>query len=174
MAEKSIKDLFSNQGAISCTESAANTLTFKKLETGINFFEKVAWVISRIDFYPTDLTTTQFANTDDALDIAYTTANSISDIKALDNPGVLFWKRFQLAVYAAGTLMRMNEFPFVADFSTLKGGGILVPPNPLYLGIKGTGLTGVATVLTRFYYTSVQLATDEYWELVEARRMIAS
>jgi len=56
----------------------------------------------------------------------------------------------------------------------MPGGGLIVPPNPLYLGIKGTGLAAAQAVSCRFWYTTIELTPDEYWELVEARRIISS
>ena len=48
-----VKDEFVNQAYISVTESALNTLTFAKLETGISIYEKVGWLICRMDYFVT-------------------------------------------------------------------------------------------------------------------------
>ena len=65
------------------------------------------------------------------------------------------------------------DIPIVVDFSTLPGGGIIVPPNPLYLAAKGLGLGAAQSVSVRFWYTNIALKPEEYWELVESRRIIS-
>ena len=48
-------DKFTNQAYLSVTESAANTLTFKKLETGVSIYQKVGWLVSRLIYSTTIL-----------------------------------------------------------------------------------------------------------------------
>jgi hypothetical protein len=76
-----------------------------------------------------------------------------------------------MGVAAAGMFV-MN--PYTKDFTSLAGGGILVPPNPLYLAVQGNNLVNAQTVYARLFYTHVELKPDEFWELVEARRIIVS
>jgi hypothetical protein len=68
-----------------------------------------------------------------------------------------------------------NVWPtLVADFSTLPGGAIITPPSTVFLtGWAITGTSGVVIVVrSRLYYTITELSTEDYWQLVEARRMI--
>jgi hypothetical protein len=64
--------------------------------------------------------------------------------------------------------------PQTLDFSTLPGTGIIVPADNLYVGIKGTtcGAAGLASI--RIYYTVKALKTEEYWDLIEARRVMTT
>jgi len=48
----------------------------------------------------------------------------------------------------------------------------LVPPRPIYLAVKATGFASAAIVSCRFEYTTVELKPDDYWELVEAYRLV--
>jgi hypothetical protein len=173
MAEKTQADKFANQAVITVTESAANTLTFKKLETGVSLFEKVAWVIHRIEWFMNNFGPGTFNTSGDILLLALTVANNMTTI-ALDDPQVLDMLRVAREDYGTAASGIITHHPIVKDFSSLPGGGLIVPPNPLYAAAVGTGLAGATTSLVKLFYTTYPLAADDYWELVDSRRMIAS
>lgn len=176
MAGKVI-DSFANIATIDCLESAANTLTYKKLETGISTFEKVAWVIHRIDYNCTSLDAAVFNANGDGLSCALMTGNQRSSIlttSTFSDPTVIdvqFWFRRDLGAAASGNWVIT---PDMKDFSGMPGGGIIVPPIPIYGAIMGVGLVSAAQVIMRLYYTTKELSPDEYWQLVEARRIISA
>jgi len=171
MADK--KDQFANYAILSVTESAANTLTFKKLETGISLNEKVAWIIARIEYFINSITATTFNSDSDILTYGLSLSNAFATPALTENTIIdhNVIARLDFGAAATGGLHRM---PFVKAFSSLPGGGIIVPPTPLYLYAKGTGLAAADTVVARIHYTLLTLAVDQYWELVEARRVLES
>lgn len=162
-------DIYANIAHIQVTESANNTLTYKKLETGISLFEKVAWVLVRLEYYwrlraPVSAAKVEMgistSNNPAAIEVDEVAFVDVTMVERLDlgTPGeALIW-----------------AYPIIRDFAQLPGGGIIVPPNPLYLAVKGTSQTETMVVDVRMYYTVKQLKGDEFWELVEARRMISS
>jgi hypothetical protein len=78
-------------------------------------------------------------------------------------------QRLDMGTAASGNL---HTFPIVRDLNYLPGGGILVAPNPLYAMIEGkTGATPMS-VLIRMFYTSLEMSTDEFWQLVQSRRIV--
>jgi hypothetical protein len=166
-------DRFPNQAVIQVTESAPNTLTFKKLETGISLFEKIAWIIARVEYYVSSTLAAQFNADGDYEDIALTTTDQMTAL-ALTNAAVIDYMSVHRQDYGVAASGGLITKPFVKDFTSLPGGGILVPPNPLYLGAKGTGLVAASTITAKFFYTTYELEKDEYWELVESRRIISS
>lgn len=170
MPQKSTGDKYVNQAVIEATESAANTLTFKKLETGISLFEKVAWLIERVEYFFSDY---GLLGTTDSVTFALTTTDQMASL-SLKNAAVIdYMNILDLNDGAPATSFRIIQ-PTTKDFSQMSGGGLLVPPNPFYLGIVGVGLASPATVTAKIFYTTVQLTPDEYWELVESRRIISS
>lgn len=167
------KDKFANQAMIRCVESAANTLTFKKLETGISLFDKVAWVISRIEYLLSMATYGYFNSTADVLAFGLTTVDTLTTLD-IANSAVLDYNyigRIDLGTAASGGFFFQ---PFVKDFAALPGGGLIVPPNPIYLAGVGTGLSTASTIVAKMFYTQIVLKPEEFWELVEARRMISA
>jgi hypothetical protein len=170
---KAQSDKFANMAYIQVVESALNTLTFKKLETGVSLFEKVAWLIEKIEYQVEAATWALFNATADYLNLALCASNQMSLLK-LDNPAVFDFMRITRVDLGAAASGAWHFSPITRDFTGLSGGGLLIPPNPIYLAAHGSGLTGPVTIETRIYYTTYELSPDEYWELVESRRIISS
>lgn len=174
MAEqKKSMDVFANYAILTVQESAANTLTFKKLETGISINEKVAWILNRIEYWVQTISVAMFNADQDALYYGISVSNSFAAPTITEN-AILDYNaitRIDIGAAASGKFMSR---PFVKDFSSLPGGGILVPPTPFYMYAQGSGLTAVETVTARIHYTTLALSVDQYWELVEARRPLES
>ncbi|MBA7586008.1 hypothetical protein ES708_28004 [subsurface metagenome] len=70
---------------------------------------------------------------------------------------------------ATGTILRL---PIERDFSDLPGKGVIITPKPLYVAVKALGFVAPAVVSCRIYYTVLELAADEFWELVQASRIV--
>ena len=165
-------DKFANMAVITVTESAANTLTFKKLETGISIHDKVGWIINRVEYFLSELGLTQFADNEDLAYWGLACSNSFAAPSMTEETILDVNCLSKMEATDVGFFFQYR--PFIKDFSTLPGGGLLVPPVPLYLWLKGTGLAGAGSVTCRMHYTLKELSVDEYWELVEARRVISS
>lgn len=172
MAKVGGGDQFANLAVIKVVESAANTLTFKKLETGISLFEKIAWIIQRVEYY-SQILATVFDGTGDKLTVALTSTDQLTSL-AFENNALIDHLSIQRSDWGAAATAILQMQPLVKDFTNLSGGGIIVPPNPLYLGAVGSGLLAATTSWCRIYYRTIELTPDQYWELVEARRIISS
>lgn len=173
MANNIAADKFANYAIVSCDESAANTLTFKKLETGISLTEKVAWVINRVEYIITSQLAAMFNGDGDVFYFGLALSNAWSTPSMAEST-ILDYNTVQRIDYGTAAVAFLKSMPFIKDFSSLPGGGILVPPNPLYLYAKGLGLASANGVVARMHYTLLPLAVDQYWELVEARRVLSS
>ncbi len=167
-----IKDYFVNQAYLTVVESAANTLTFNQLLTNTSIHEKVGWLISRID-YEFSVTATNFAATNDFVQFGLSVSDAIAAV-GQDKSAVIDYNKFtrvDLGTAGSGLFVRM---PFTKTFSNLQGGGLLVPPNPIFMFVKGGALTSAVTMEARMFYTVKSLKTEDFWELVELRRMIGA
>lgn len=167
-----VAEKYSNVAYLSVAESAANTLTFSKLETGIAPFEKRAWILSRLEYFFT-VTVTNWAATNDRIDFGLAVSNSFTTVALSENAILDLNNMRRLDMGTAGSGFFQYQ-PFMKDLSTIPGGGLLVPPNPIYIFAQGTALTSAVTVNCRMFYTSVDLKADEFWELVEMRRMVGT
>lgn len=165
-------DTYANMAAMDLTESAANTLTQAKFAFPFSIMDKMALLISRIEYELSNLSTVFAASADQI--IAGITVGQAPDLTNPTDPLVIdSYKvsRVDFGTAASGLLIAQ---PFIKDFSMMPGGGILVAPNPLYASIMGVSAGAAGRVKIRLWYTYMELATDEYWQLVESRRVISS
>ena len=163
---------FANQALLNLIESAANTLTFLKLETGISISEKIAWIVSRVEYFTT-FNAAIFDASGDHLAFGLSVGNAFAAPSVLERAILDFndIAREDLGAAASGIF---SKTPYLKDYSTLPRGGLLVPPAPFYAWCKGTGLTAAATIHVRLYYTTLTLTTEDYWELVESYRPLTA
>jgi len=172
MAKKKTEDAFSNVAYGQVTASAANVLTFSEIATGISVMEKIAWIVHRIVWYMSAATLAELTTTGDILDMALTLSNKVTDLTDLSDPAIV--DNFRLRAEQRGTAASfvLLQEPWVRDFTSLPGGGLMVPPKPIYVANKSLG-SGTASVTScRIYFTTKTLAVDEFWDLVQAARII--
>ena len=166
------EDKYVNQAYLSVTESAANTLTFSKLETGVSIYEKVGWLISRID-YSVQMAAVDFTGEGTTVMCGISVMDSLASVSFAMSAVVDFLQlvRRDYGVAASGFAERI---PWTKSFADLPGGGLLIPPNPIYLFVMGAGLVNPQNVSIRMFYTVKSLKAEDFWELVEQRRMIGA
>lgn len=166
-------DTFSNLAIITVTESAINTLTFKKLETGISVNQKVAWIISRIEYFISSVLAANFNGDGDNLSFGLS-ASSTFAAAIIEENSILDFNNIQRADFGATATSLQIRQPFLKDFASLPGGGIIIPPAPLFAFAKGSGLVSACSVAARIQYVELELAESDFWQLVQARRPLTS
>lgn len=171
MAKKVI-DQYANYAAILIQESSAATQTTAKFAFPFSIMDRMALIISRVEYW-----VPSYVALNTAQDIVYmglTASSSVSNIANQADPLIIdsmSITRTDIGTAASGLL---TPGPFVKDFANLPGGGLLVAPSPLYAIIQGVGTTPAILAYIKMFYTYIELATDEYWQLVESRRIISS
>lgn len=174
MATKAKGEGFANIAYLKVTETAPNTLTFAQLQLATTLMtNKAALVIHRADFFiqggPSN-----FNGAGDKQMMAVTLTDRLTDITDLSQPEILFMierQRWDFGTAASGFL---NNEPAIMDFSMLPGTGVLVPADRIYIAAQGSGLVNASTVSCRLFYTVKELETADYWDLVEARRIMTT
>ena len=169
---KSAADSYVNVAAVKVQETAANTFTAAKFAFPFSIMDKMGLIINRIEYWFEAMA--QMNSVEDSIHALLTAASSVVDITNQADPLIIDSYRIvreDVGVAASGLYVLQ---PFVKDFSALPGGGILVAPSPLYAAIKGTGCAAVTACWLKLFYTYIELATDDYWQLVESRRIISS
>lgn len=168
MAKEAL-DLYPNIIADSLTMSAANTMTFDEINVGLNIFDKVALLIQRLEVYFAGGTLGDLDTDLDAVFFAITSRNDLLSL-APQQPEVIDVIGLQVDVLGAVVSKMVYPIPMVHDFSTLRGGGLLVAPRPLYAAGHSTGMTIAGLMYWRMYMNIIKLETDQYLELLETRR----
>lgn len=171
MAVTSKRDQRVNFAAILVTESAANTQTSKKFDFPYSVMDKMALNISRVEYW---IGNTQLNGTGDQTVYALTTASTVVSMENQADPTIIDSMRTIRIDTGTAANSTFRDMPLVKDFSNLPGGGLLVAPAPLYAMIQSTGAAAAEGFWMKIFYTYISLSTDEYWELVESRRIISS
>lgn len=170
---KQLQDSFANIAFLEVKESSAGVLTFAQLQLANNLMsEKVALVIHRIDWWTDGLGQTTASN--DTVTFGLSLTDRLTSVIDPSQPELLAWhqlNRLDLGTAASGLIIAQ---PTVDDFSGLPSGGILVPADRLYIGVQGFSLSGVCAALCRLFYTVRPISVNEYWELIEARRIMTT
>ncbi len=173
MASKSQTGEFTSSALFQVTESGANTLTWEKLETGLSVYDKIGWVVQRLEFYPSNGLAGLMNASADAQTAALTMTNGLSSLDVA-NPAVICVNQFfrwDVGVAASGSV---QSVPIVYDYSGMAGGGLLILPNPLYLGLQGSGLTAASSLTLKMYFRAIDLTDQDYFNLVQARQLLIS
>lgn len=165
-------DTFANIAAVSVLESAANTQTVTKFDFPFSIMDKMALIINRIEYWSNILSSLNSSG--DGVYMGLLAAGNVKSLADQNDPLIvdncaIFRNDFGTA--ASGFA---RDVPFIKDFSSLPGGGLLVAPNPLYAAIEGSGEGSASGCWVKLYYTYINLSTEEYWQLVESRRIISS
>lgn len=178
MASSILKDTYANKFYCRAVESAANTCTYAEIPTNTDIFSKVVFLIQRLEIYFTRTTFNLLLATNDEINVALTASNKIlyldSTYRAyLSDPAIIDLTTFGLGTFGAAASGFPLTWPYIKDFSSLPGGGLLVAARPLYIGIQGYSLATAADVFVRGFFTRKELKTEEYLDLVDYYRMIS-
>lgn len=169
MAVSKSQTEFASSFSLSVTESAANTLTFEKIESGLMPLDKVGWVLQKLQFQVSAL---QYMNgTGDSITFGICVSNKLTDINP-DNSGVIYSRVVQRLDFGAAASASIYDWNYECDLSNLQGGGVLVLPSPLYLAAYGGGLSAASTVLLRAYFFPIVMSDSDYFNLVQSRQIL--
>lgn len=171
MATKKSGDNWAQLAALQVTEASAGTAKYEKFAFPFSIMDKMALVINRIEYI---FGLTQLNGGGDYVIMGLTVSNTISSLLTLSDPQIIDQTRVDRYDFGTPASAALRDSPSIRDFSTLPGGGILVAPNPLYGVIISAGASAAMSGWIRLYYTYLEMNTDEYWQLVEARRIISS
>lgn len=165
------KDSFANVAAIAVSESAANTQTSAKFAFPFSIMDKMGIIISRVEYWLEGMS--RLNSGDDRTIVGLSTAAAVTNLNNQSDPQIIDSVRFCRLDFGAAASGLFLEQPLIKDFSSLPGGGILCAPSPLYAIIQSVGASDYLSVWVKMFYTYMELKAEEYWQLVESRRIIS-
>jgi len=173
MAKAKMQDQFDQFMVFDTTQSAADTLTFSQISLGLNIFSYGALILSRIEYSISRPSMVLISAEDDYLEVAITGSDTIDDL-SIAKPEV--YDRISVNIHHQGTpaTAELVYKPIVKDFSTMNGGGLLVPAQDTYLGVDSGSLGTAATASARVYYRVIELDASDYIELAQRLRVLSS
>lgn len=162
-------DLYVNVITGHVTMSAANTLTFAEVQVGFNLFQKVGLVIHRLDYIPVRATIAELTTGADQVAMALVSSDTITGL-SMNNPEV--YDNVYVQANNSGTAANFVDFvkPIQHDFTGFPGGGLLIPPSPLYVAMTSDGLSSAGEMRVRLSFTIKQLRDADYLDLLQTRR----
>jgi len=163
-------DKYANKLYGTVTETGANTLTYSEIKTNVSIFDKVAWIIHRLEWYLAATELDKLLGLGDSITMALTASDKAAAL-ALNDASVIDLMTIN---HKDLTAVGFSDYPtpFIRDFSGLPGGGLIVSPRPLYLAAKGVSLASAVTAQCRGFFTVLELSADEYLELVDFYRIV--
>lgn len=175
MASKSGISQYASPAVFVVTETAANTLTYEKLETGLSIYDHIGWVIQRAEMIPANGDYALFNTAGDGLVVSLLMSNALTAAQLLpENPALYMQWGLVRVDWGTAAAADIVETCYVKDYTGLEGGGMLVLPNPLYVGVYGVGLSGAATVTLKLWYKAIELSDQDYFNLVQSRQLLIS
>lgn len=167
------KDLFDQFMWMQTTMSAANALTFGEVTLGMSIFEYAALIITRIEYKLSRPSFAELVVNADQVSMAVTGSDSIADLE-LNRPEVYDAAHYAVAVSGTPATAQLMPLPIVHDFTTMSGGGLLVPAQNVFFGIDSVGAAGALTALARVYYHVKALSATDFIELVQRLRVLST
>jgi hypothetical protein len=164
-AKKGRMDAFANVAFGTCTQSAANTLTFAAIQMAVGMFQGIAMLINRVKYIPTAPTLREIVAAADRLDVALTSSNRLTAITDVTDPAILDYQ----GIIGIGVNLEPRFIPMISDYSQMPGGGKLISSNPLYLGVSSAGFGAAGVVRVQIDFTFVELSDKDYLELIQAQ-----
>lgn len=167
-------DKFVNKAYATVTQAAANTEAYGEINFNIPTFDKVALIISKIEYhFATGLWAEMLTGSDQML-FGLTTNSSIGALTVanLSNPAVIDLNYITPVVVGAVVSMLYVRDPITIDYTSMPEGGIIVPPRPLYLYFDTAGFVAASTAYVILWFRYLGLSTEDYWDLVESTRVI--
>lgn len=160
-------DVFANIASARVTESAANTLTFAEIVTGISLGQGIGMIIDGWEWKATRATliTARAADAQgDGFDVALCTQNTVADLTTFNDRRILLKdEQVTLLDGAAATAMDIK----LGSRATYTPPLIIAAPR-LFFAVKGTGMASALVVDFRLYFRYIDLQIQEYLELAEA------
>lgn len=146
-----------------------NSITWTEWVTGYSIKDGYAFVLHKIKYRFAAANIGTLDVNADSLNAAISANNSLtlSDIAAGVNPSLLdSCRAFYKVATAVG--MALSEFEFIHDFTNEPGGGRIIAPKPLFIGVGASALGQVPSCSIEIVYTMVKLNQEVYRELYES------
>ncbi|GAH35671.1 unnamed protein product [marine sediment metagenome] len=162
---KTTPDKYANVAFATVGCTAIDTLSFAQIRFGVGIFQGIALILHRVLYYPTEVATRELVAATDSLRMAITTSNRLTQIYEVSEPALID------AVHLIGVGVNVEPLrvPIVSDFTSLPGGGRILPANPLFGAINTAGAVAASSMRIQLDFTFVELADKDYIELIQSQ-----
>lgn len=166
MARK-VEDRFANRITAKVVMSAADTLTWVEVQTGVSLGSGVGMLIDSVEYFWDMATKALMSANQDYLVAAWTTSNVPTDLNEINDQRIIHQANFQVRLDTAVGFQLLKE-PHVYQFFP----PLIVASPKVYLGFDTSGLASAGTVRSRMYFRYIELTDKEYLELAETNLLV--
>ncbi len=154
--------------------SAANTLTFGEIAVGVSIFDYAGFILERVEYKLNRASYSEVNSAVDEAHVAICGSNSVADIYDTGNPQVYDMVGWEPITAGTPASLIMEHAPIIHDFSSLEGGGLLVPAQNIYIAMQTAGFAAAGTATVRVYYRIIALQANDYLELAQRLRVLST
>lgn len=158
------KDEYADRAISSILMSAANTLTFEKVQFAVGVFQGVGIVIHSLEFHPGVASYREIVANTDYMTLALCATDRLANIVD-DDPAIIA----TTTVVGMGASVEPLIRPIRISFTDLPGGGYIAAPNPLFIAMMTNGFVAAGSAYFRMYFTFIELSDAQYIELIQAQ-----
>lgn len=169
MAVTNATDRFANIHLQDVSMTVADTIAFEEVSIGLNLFDKVGLIIHRLEVFWSSTAISTCIGDGDIAWAAMTSSNTITGLESNER-GVIMKVERQAALEGTAGNFEATHYPQVLDYCGLPGGGLLVPPKPLYLAVDSASLGTAISAYFRIIFTILSLKDADYFELLQTYR----
>jgi len=163
MARRLGTDRFANIAAALVTESAAGTITFTEVLTGISLGVGVGIIIDEIDYWFDRASIGQLIVNADQLTGGWTVSNDVPVLSDVEDRRILHITTMNVAVSGTPASIDTVRQPAVYQFFP----PIILASPRLYLATVSVGASAAIVLRSRIYFRFVDLSAQEYLEIAE-------
>lgn len=165
-------DKYANIATFSVLMSAANTLTFVELLTGLGIEpdRKSArgMLIDEIDYMPAGNMINEMTTALDVINYALSISNAPTDLNDMTDTRILHTGRLQRQDLGTAATAWVHKLPLVYQFFP----PLVTAERRIYLGADSVGLASAGTIRARMYYRAVEITQADFIELAEIFRLV--
>lgn len=158
-------DKYANIASATVVESAAGTITFAEVQTGISLGSGVGMLIDKISYWFSAGTIADLVAAADYVQAGWFTSNqpasfSLSDRRIID----MIHLDVEPVIGTAASGGTPSKQPYFHDYTP----PIVVAAPRLYLVVNSSSLAAAAVVFSRMYFRYIELTDKEYLEIAES------
>lgn len=156
-------DRFRNVLSAEVISSAANTLTFAEVQTGASLGTRLGLIIDAIDFYPTKAAMLEMTTDGDAIKMAWTTSDQVTDLDDEADSRIIDLARIQRHDFGTAASAAHVVLPVHREFTP----PLIVAAPKMFVAVHTAGLASAATLRSRMAFRFINLSPQEYLEIAE-------
>ena len=158
------EDRYANIMSGAVQMSAANTITFLAINTGVGLQSKQGMLIDQIDYYPTGAAIAEMTTAVDNLQFALTVSNGVTNLFDFTDRRVVHSSILLRADFGTAAAAELVKLPIVNQFFP----PLIVAEPTLYFAADTVGLASAALIRFRVYFRFIDLTDRNILEIAQS------